>query len=189
MTLAGIPRTLANLEKMENCGEELVEELFFCAKPIDELSVVGRVAEQSNPMEVMSAQILIEPLLARQAAINATGYHIDELERCLVAQREAVTWRQYENADNRLHRTIAEASRNTVLLALFDQLNAIRRAIVWGRLRSQTAVPPRDHHSFAQHDAIVRAIRERDQENAASIMKTHLEEVRDGSIRAKPNTE
>ena len=124
----------------------------------------------------MSARILIEPLLARQAAINATGYHIDELECRLQA---ALTWRQYENADNRLHRTIAEASRNKVLLALFDQLNAIL----------QTAVPPRDHHSFAQHDAIVRAIRERDQENAASIMKTHLEEVRDGLIRAKPNTE
>ena len=44
----------------------------------------------------------------------------------------------------------------------FDQLNAIRRAIVWGRLRIQTGVPPRDHLSFAQHDAIVRAIRERD---------------------------
>ena len=110
----------------------------------------------------MSARILIEPLLARQAANNATGYHIDELERCLVAQREAVTWRQYENADNRLHRTIAEASRNTVLLALFDQLNAIRRAIVWGRLRIQAGFPPRDHLSFAKHDAIVRAFWERD---------------------------
>ena len=129
---------------------------------------------------------MIKPLLVRQAAINSTGYHIDDLERCLVAQLETVTWRQYENADNRLHRTIVEASRNTVLLA--DQLNAIRRAIVWGRL-SQTGVPPRDHHSFAQHDAIVRAILERDQENAASIMKTHLEEVRYGLIRAKPNTE
>ena len=121
-------------------------------------------------MEIMSARILIEPLLAKQAAINATGYHIDELERCLVAKREAVTRRQYENADNRLHRTIAEASRNTILLALFDQLNASRRAIVWGRLRSQTAVPPRDRHSFVQYDAVVRAIRERDQDNADSIM-------------------
>ena len=189
MPLAGFPRTLANLEKNGELWRRVGKGTFFGAKPMDVLSVVGRVAGQSNPMKVMSKRILIEPLLARQAAINAAGYHIDELERCLVAQREAVTWRQYENADNRLHRTIAEASRNTFLLALFDQLNAIRRAIVWGRLRSQTAVPPRDHHSFAQHDAIVRAIRERDQENAASIMKTHLEEVRDGLIRAKPNTE
>ena len=85
------------------------------------------------------------------------------MERCQVAQPEAVTWRQYENVDNRLHRTIVEVPRNTVLLALFDQLNAIRRAIVWGRLRSQTAVLLRDHYSFAQHDAIVRAIQERDQ--------------------------
>jgi len=180
-------KALATLEKNGELWRRVGKGTFFGAKPIDELSVVGRVAEQSNPMEVMSARILIEPLLARQAAINATGYHIDDLERCLVAQRQAVTWRQYENADNRLHRTIAEASRNTVLLALFDQLNAIRRAVVWGRLRSQTSVPPDDHHSFAQHDAIVRAIRERDQENAATIMKTHLEEVRDGLIRAKPN--
>jgi DNA-binding FadR family transcriptional regulator len=50
-------------------------------------------------------------------------------------------------------------------------------------------VPPRDQYSFAQHNAIVRAIRERDEENAASIMKTPLEEVRDGLTMAKPNTE
>ncbi len=106
-------------------------------------------------MGVKSERILIVSLLARQAAINATGYHIDDLERCLVAQRQAVTWRQYENADNRLHRTTAEAFRNTVLLALFDQLNAIRRPVVWGQLQSQTSVPPNDHHSIAQHDAIV----------------------------------
>ena len=94
MTFAGFPRKLANLKKNGELWQRVGKGTFFGAKPIDELSVVGRVVEQSNPMEVMSARILIEPLLARQAEINATGYHIDELERCLVAQREAVTWRQ-----------------------------------------------------------------------------------------------
>ena len=91
--LDGVPRTLANIEKNGELWRRVGKGTFFGAKPIDELSVVGRVAEQSNPMEVMSGRILIEPLLARHAAINATGYHIDELERCLVAKREAVTWR------------------------------------------------------------------------------------------------
>ena len=113
-------KALATLEKNGELWRKVGKKTFFGAKPIDELSVVGRVVEQLNPMEVMSARIFIEPLLAQQAAINATGYLIEELERCLFGQREAVTWRQYENADNRLHRTIAEASRNTVLLALFD---------------------------------------------------------------------
>ena len=93
MPLGGVPRSLAILEKNGELWRRVGKGTFFGAKPIDELSVVGRVAEQPNPMEVMSARILIEPLLARQAAINATGYHIDELERCLVAKREAVTWR------------------------------------------------------------------------------------------------
>ena len=85
MTLDGVPRTLANLEKNVELWRRVGKGTFFGAKPMDVLFVVGRVAEQSNPMKVMSARILIEPLLARQAAINATGYHIDELERCLVA--------------------------------------------------------------------------------------------------------
>ena len=93
MPLDGVSRTLANLEKNGEMWRRVGNGTFFSSKSNDELSVVGRVAEQSNPMEVMSARILIEPLLARQAAINATGYHIDELERCLVAKREAVTWR------------------------------------------------------------------------------------------------
>jgi DNA-binding FadR family transcriptional regulator len=99
------------------------------------------------------------------------------MNRCLQAQREAKTWRQYENADNRFHRIIAEASGNVVLLALFDQLNAIRRTVVWGRLRDESSSPPANHHSFNQHDDIAIAIRERDQETAAEAMWLHLKQV------------
>jgi DNA-binding FadR family transcriptional regulator len=126
---------------------------------------------------VTRARILIEPVLCREAAINATGAHIDDMNRCLQAQREAKTWRQYENADNRFHRIIAEASGNVVLLALFDQLNAIRRTVVWGRLRDESSSPPVNHHSFNQHDDIALAIRERDQETAAEAMWLHLKQV------------
>ena len=51
------------------------------------------------------------------------------------------------------------------------------------------AVLPKDHQNLIQHAAIVRAIPESDQENAAAIMKTNLEEVGDGLFRAKPNKE
>lgn len=55
MPLAGFPRTLANLEKNGELWRRVGKGTFFSAKPIDELSVEGRVAEQYNPMEVMSA--------------------------------------------------------------------------------------------------------------------------------------
>ena len=165
-------KALAALENNGELWRHVGKGTFIGARPVEEPTTIARVAEKSNPLDVTRARILVEPVLCREAAINATGVHIDELTRCLAAQREAKTWRQYENADNRFHRIIAEASGNVVLLALFDQLNAIRRTVVWGRLRDEAASPPPDHHSFRQHDDIATAIRERDQDAAATLIQT-----------------
>ena len=75
------------------------------------------------------------------------------------------------------------------MTALFDQLNAVRRAVVWGRLREKSDLPPVDHHSFAQHDAIVLAIGERDPESAYQAMHDHLTTVRDNLLRIRSSTE
>jgi DNA-binding FadR family transcriptional regulator len=147
---------------------------FLGARPVEEYSSIAAIAGKSNPRQVMHARLVIEPRLAQEAAMAANAHNIAEMHHSLKASRLAETWRQYENWDNRLHRTIAEATQNTVLLALFDTLNAVRRAVVWGRLRSTAARPPADHHSFAEHDAVVRAIEERDAPAAADSMKRHL---------------
>ena len=173
---------LAKLERNGELWRRVGKGTFFGQKPSDELSVVETIAEQSNPLEVMDARIIIEPILCGEAAIHATGIHIEDLNGCLDAQRTAESWRQYENADNRLHRGIAVASGNIVLLALFDQLNAIRRAIVWGRLRHNSGAPPKDHHSFVQHEDIVYAIAQRDQEQAKLAMRNHLANVQRGLL-------
>ena len=112
--------------------------------------------------------------------INATPAHFDELKRCLAGAREARSWRHYETCDNRFHRTVAEAGGNIVLTALFDQLNTVRRTVVWARGRIPTDEPPADHHSFAQHEAIFKAIEERDPRAAKAAMLTHLRAVEHG---------
>jgi hypothetical protein len=58
------------------------------------------------------------------------------------AARAAETWRHYEAQDNALHRAIARAAANSLTLALFDALNAVRRGVVWGRPRDNTERPP-----------------------------------------------
>jgi DNA-binding FadR family transcriptional regulator len=99
------------------------------------------------------------------------------MRQSLAQTRQASTWRQYENFDNLLHRQIAQASCNNVLLGLFDVLNSVRRTVVWGRLRSQSTRPPADHHSFADHEKIVAAIADRDLAGATSAMRHHLQQV------------
>jgi DNA-binding FadR family transcriptional regulator len=99
------------------------------------------------------------------------------MRKHLKACREADTWRQYEVQDNALHRVIAQSTSNGILLTIFDGLNAVRRAVVWGRLRQDPDRPPADHHSFAEHEEIVAAIGERDLDGAEKAMQKHLQSV------------
>jgi len=192
--ILGVPRgelrkALAQLVDKGQLWRHVGKGTFIGARPIKEQSSVSIIATQTNPLEVMQARLVIEPVLAREAAINATGAHQEELKRCIRLQHEAETWRQYENADNSLHRAVAEASSNTVLTALFDQLNAVRRAVVWGRLRDESKRPPMTHHSFSQHEIIVNMIQERDQEGAYQAMRDHLMNVRDNLLQGRAAAE
>lgn len=150
---------------------------FIGGRPLDTLADIGALARRSNPAEVMRARLTFEPELARSAAFNATPAEIAEMRTCLVRSKQVENWRQYEGWDTRLHRTIAEATHNSLLLGLFDTLNAVRRAVTWGRLRAQPVKPSPDHHSFAEHERLVSAIEERDTAGAAAAMRAHLQTV------------
>lgn len=173
-------KALAVLERNGELWRHVGKGTFIGARPVEEFSSIARITGQTNPREVMQARLLIEPQIAREAALNASADDIAEMRLCLKASREAETWRQYENCDNRLHRLVAEASHNSVLIALFDMLNAVRRAVVWGRLRDKPDRPPADHHSFIEHETLVRAIEDRDLDGAARAMRTHL-----GTVQGK----
>lgn len=176
-------KALAVLEEDGVLWRHVGKGTFVGARPVEELSSVRAVAARSSPREVMQARLLIEPMLAAEAALNATQEHLAELRRAVRASHQAATWRQYESSDNRFHRTVAEAAGNTVLTALFDQLNAVRRAVVWGRLRAQHERPPPHHHSFAEHDRILAAIAERDQQAAHDSMFAHLHSVQQNLLQ------
>lgn len=135
------------------------------------------IAKRTTPQEVTYARQILEPMLAREAALHATSEHMEQLhENCRMA-RLAATWPQYETLDNRFHSLIAEATQNTPLIAMYDQLNALRRTIVWGRLHRRNEHPPKDHHSFNGHEAILSAIGQRDTDAAFNNMKEHLKSV------------
>ncbi|MGT2478771.1 FCD domain-containing protein (plasmid) [Methylobacterium oryzae CBMB20] len=79
--------------------------------------------------------------------------------------------------DARLHREVALAAENPLLLFLYDHLAAIRRVMTWDRPRSGGDGPPADHPSFAEHDRIVAAIAARDPAAARREMAAHVTTV------------
>jgi DNA-binding FadR family transcriptional regulator len=170
-------KALAVLENEGQIWRHVGKGTFVGSGPIEETVAISGIAGRANPADLMRARLILEPEIAREAALHATLGDIASMRRSLAQTRAAATWRQYENIDNLLHRQIAQASGNTVLLGLFDALNAIRRAVVWGRLRTEPSKPPADHHSFAEHERIVDAIADRDLAAAANAMRTHLQSV------------
>jgi GntR family uxuAB operon transcriptional repressor len=175
-------KALAILERDGQIWRHVGKGTFVGSGPIEETVAIADISAHTNPADLMRARLIIEPEIAREAALHATPDDIAAMRRAMAQTRAAQTWRQYENFDNLLHRQIAQASRNTVLVGLFDALNAIRRAVVWGRLRIEPARPPADHHSFAEHEAIVDAIAHRDLGAAATAMRVHLTSVERGLI-------
>lgn len=138
---------------------------------------IAAIAKRTTPREVMYARLLLEPMLAREAAMHATAEHVEELSRISRNSRAARTWREYESLDNEFHSIIAATTQNTPLIAMYDQLNALRRTVVWGRLRDRPDHPPTDHHSFVEHQIILDAIEDRDAESAYAGMRNHMQSV------------
>ncbi len=146
------------------------------AQPFEMISL-AEIARISSPAEVMRTRLVVEPALCSEAAVQATTNDIRFLRECSSDSRAAQTWREYESCDNRLHKAIADAANNPITSALFDMVAGIRRTVVWGRLRPDRARPAPDHHSFAEHDAIIEAIEQRDPAAARARMHRHLASV------------
>lgn len=189
VTRAGLRKALAVLESENQIWRHVGKGTFIGSRPIETIADVAAITRRTNPTEVMRTRLVLEPEVARMAALHATSAHIAEMRLCMQRTRSAQTWRQYEAWDNRLHRVIAESTQNALLLALLDTLNAVRRAVVWGRLRVEKVKPLPTHHSFEDHEAIVAAIEDRDLGRAAAAMRTHLENVERNLLKARPATE
>jgi DNA-binding FadR family transcriptional regulator len=185
----GVNRTalrngLAALEAEGQIWRHVGKGTFVGNRPVENGADIAAVTSRSSPAEVMEARLVMEPELARMAALHATADDVSEMRHCIRKTEAARKWHIYEMWDNRLHRTIAKASRNICLLAIFDMLNSVRRAVAWGRLRTYELTPDLAHHSFAEHSALVDAIAERDVDQAAKRMRDHLRAVRRDLLRS-----
>ncbi len=177
VTRGDLRKALAVLEREGVIWRHVGKGTFIGPRPFDDYISLARIESETNPADVMRARLLIEPMLAREAARNATRQDVADIETLVRQARAAETWRQYEALDTALHRAIAKAGGNSLMLAIFDTLNTVRRSVVWGRLRPEPVRPPSDHHSFAEHAVILEAIRTRDLDGARDAMRQHLETV------------
>lgn len=171
-------KALALMEADGQLYRHVGKGTFLGSRPLVAIDEVAALATSATAPDLVQARLVVEPELAALAALRACPVHVAELSAALRASRApGQTWRGYELQDARLHRLVALAAGNPLLLFLYDHLAAIRRVITWDRPRTAEDGPPADHPSFAQHDRIIAAIAARDPAAARHEMATHVTTV------------
>lgn len=130
-----------------------------------------------SPLHMMRSRLAVEPAIAREAAINASAEAAERIRKRHELAMASESWDDYEAEDDHMHRAVAEATDNALLVALFEQLNQVRRAVAWDNVIRTSERPPKDHTSFDQHERIVRAIETRSPAEAQEAMRAHLASV------------
>jgi DNA-binding FadR family transcriptional regulator len=130
----------------------------------------------------MQVRLVLEPPVAALAARVATQADLDRIGRCLDRGGDADGFEAFESWDARLHRAIAEAAHNGLLMSMFDVMNTARQLPVWGSLKRRTSTPERRRCYHAEHTAIVDALRDRDPDGAQAAMRRHLHNVADSLL-------
>jgi DNA-binding FadR family transcriptional regulator len=131
-----------------------------------------------SPTEVMEVRMMLEPRAAELAATRGSQAELQFLEECLKGADNASDLQTFEHWDGLLHKTIIQATKNELLIGLYEAINAIRNQPEWTKLKERTVTAQRRRTYQKQHEELVTALRERDARTARERMRTHLAVVR-----------
>lgn len=134
--------------------------------------------EVLSPLEAFEARMVLEPQLAALAALRATPRNIEEMRDCLARMEKIGNWGDWAVWDERLHRLVAKAAGNTLLLALYDMVRESAPSGMRHRFQHVFAPGPRAGAN-QEHHAYVEAIADRDSRRAERLMAIHLQSIRE----------
>jgi DNA-binding FadR family transcriptional regulator len=175
---AELRKGLAALEAEGQLWRHVGKGTFLGARPLAAIGDVAELARRAGAGDMLRARLVLEPQLAGLAARHATPAQVEAMRAAMAASRRpGLSWRGYEGQDARLHREVAAAAGNPLLLHLFDQLAAIRRVLTWNRPRPRPEGPPPGHPSFTEHEGIVAAIAAGEAAAAQALMHDHIAAV------------
>jgi GntR family uxuAB operon transcriptional repressor len=143
------------------------------------------VIENARPLELIDARFALEPHICRLAVLHARRQDFERAEELLARMELSETDPVgFSEADAEFHSLLAEVTGNGLLLGMVNQINSVRDHEQWARMKTLTLNPSIIQQYNAQHRQIVNAIRAREPERAAALMKDHLETARLSLTRA-----
>jgi len=137
----------------------------------------GARSEDVGPADVMAARRLIEPQVLPLVVAWATSRDLDEMRRCVAGGGAAESYDEFERWDFALHHALVVASRNPLLVAMYEEVERARRGALWGSLKRRNDSRERRAAYQVDHEQLIDALSARELERAVAVMDAHLERV------------
>lgn len=138
--------------------------------------------ESVSPEDIVEARMNIEPLIVKYAVQRATDEDIEDLRSTIKRMEEETNDGVYvPETDEKLHNGIAKASHNDLFIKFMAAIsNAMKQQEMWKFIRDRTVTRP-DYRdvNFKEHQLLIKAIEDRNEEKAVEIMTNHMQNLYD----------
>ena len=142
-------------------------------------SQTGEIADFISPLQLIDARLAIEPHMARLAALHATSRDLEGLKDCLGKLETAGADKDvFTTLDAQFHLAIAHASRNPLLLHVYEQINLVRSRAQWAVVKDKVLSGKQILAYNKQHQQIYQALQRRDAGSVVELITAHLEKAR-----------
>ncbi len=172
------------LEKYKNEGRVITSEGKVAIKKAETIKIINYHQDKLN--EIISTEVLenfvmiiqarraIEKETCRLATKYITKDELEKLKNIIEIQETKLkNGESIADEDIEFHRTIARASRNVILESLYNIVSTFKQqSNIFENLRKQINSP-----YTASHRKIFDAIKNNDEETAASLMSEHMDNL------------
>jgi DNA-binding FadR family transcriptional regulator len=172
-----VRRALARL-----AGEGLIERRLgragSRARPVDLTPPrLNATAPVASPQDVLEARLAVEPGFIDLVIARATEDDFDRMAECLTRMESAPTQQAFREAGYVFHLEIARATRNPLLVHLFEVIIDARARAGWGKLRALNERPEQRAAQVAKNWRTLGHLRSRDAVAARRSLSEHLAQM------------
>lgn len=175
---AAVRQTMTILEAESRVVRQVGRGTFVAPSPAP--APQPATPRDTSPAKLLEARNVIEVKVVELVVLNATGRDLEQIARAAAALDGLEDPIAFERADAAFHRQIALATRNELLVAAYDVVDAARGDPEWIKLKllKNRNAPGRRSAVVEEHARICAALVTRDAAAAAAAMRNHLLRVR-----------
>lgn len=131
-------------------------------------------ASKIGPLDVMEIRLILEPGFVDLIIARATPDDFDRMERCLDRADRASSQQEFREAALAFRLEAAKATRNPIIVQIYDFLMEARKQAGWHRLRKVDESKEAQRKRTQRNRAFLAALRDRNKPLAKQLIRARL---------------